>query len=292
MAQSQALRAAAVLCLGLRGGLSLDAEALVQGQVRLHAATEATMGSGLLHSRLGQVLGAAQAPQLPAQPKPFDCAKYPFMCEAPFNCQRPLTMFQQTRQFSRLAAADGHANMRSWCENPQYADVIVQACIHEKNPKKAAHLTFEATKAGRFGDSQDLDASYCFMKGHCSNTEVTENTTVEEAEKMCDKRFGHDAWAVNFGTGDLQRAMLDHSAQGANNKAGFRNTAAPTAFAKAACATGNYHCDVIYCKQKICNDPMWRGPFGHLAWWEPGEHWKGIIDKPSFRSDAVAAYKK
>jgi len=282
MARCQALRAAALLCLGLRAGLALDAAALVQGQVRLQAAAETAAGSGLLNSRLGHfhvVLGESlhelagngqMVAEIYKPKKPFDCAKYPFMCEAPFNCQRPLTMFQQTRQFSRLAAADGHANMRSWCENPQYADVIVQACIHEKNPKKAAHLTFEATKAGRFGDSQDLDASYCFMKGHCSNTEVTENTTVEEAEKMCDKRFGHDAWAVNFGTGDLQRAMLDHSAQGANNKAGFRNTAAPTAFAKAACATGNYHCDVIYCKETYCKMPHFVEQFGHLMPKVPG----------------------
>merc|ERR1719471_2470825 len=44
----------------------------------------------------------------------------------------------------------------------------------------------------------NIDAQYCFTFGHCNNTEVTENTTIAEMERMCDAKFGHQHWTTDF----------------------------------------------------------------------------------------------
>ena len=38
------------------------------------------------------------------------------------------------------------------------------------------------------------DAIYCFVSGHCNNTQVTDKTTPQEATGFCDKVYGHHRW--------------------------------------------------------------------------------------------------
>ena len=37
---------------------------------------------------------------------------------------------------------------------------------------------------------QGADAIYCFVSGHCNNTQVTDKTSMHEAEGICDKIYG------------------------------------------------------------------------------------------------------
>jgi len=205
--------------------------------------------------------------------KPVDCQAFPEVChDGLFDChtELPGTVLEIT------APTNGHPNPNSMCKM-KYLKGYAQ-CL-KGDPLGAAETTYEV-QGGHGGMVRKMDAQFCFAAGHCNNTKVTVNTTMAEMEQMCDQIYGHDVWTkVGF--------TIMFKAMGHMSDPGRRNP-----WSQMACAMGAFHCDVIYCKQKICNDPMWRGPFGHLAWWEPGEHWKGIIDKPSFRSDAVAAYKK
>jgi len=36
--------------------------------------------------------------------------------------------------------------------------------------------------------------------------------------------------------------------------------------AMTACAMGNFHCDVAYCKRSFCNSDSYRAKFGNLSW--------------------------
>lgn len=38
--------------------------------------------------------------------------------------------------------------------------------------------------------TRGADAVYCFVAGHCNNTEIQETATASEATKVCDKLYG------------------------------------------------------------------------------------------------------
>ena len=38
--------------------------------------------------------------------------------------------------------------------------------------------------------TRGADAVYCFVAGHCNNTEIEETATASEATKVCDKLYG------------------------------------------------------------------------------------------------------
>merc|ERR1719229_938224 len=112
-----------------------------------------------------------------------------------------------------------------------------------------------------------MDAQFCFASGHCNNTAVKLNSTMEDMEAMCDQVYGHEVW-TKVGFTILLKAM------------GGKGMTAPGRFnpwSQMACAMGAWNCDIIYCRQKICNDPQWRDKFISLSWWEPTSHWRGII---------------
>jgi len=260
--------AVALLCFAPRLAGGEDASVLVQSAARVEAGVE-------VHARFSQFphppkpQQGFQMPMLPPlpTPKPFDCEKYPFMCQAPFNCQRS-TPLEQARTTFTMATQDGHANLHLWCASPQYADTLVKNCLVDKDLKRSGWAMFNATLRGAFGPiTKELDGSYCFIEGHCSNEAVTEHTTLEEAEQMCDERYGHDGWAVSFGCKDLMEAQWMF---GATTPNGFKHTKVTRAFLKAACAMGNFHCDVMYCKETYCKNPYFVSKYGHLLPNAPG----------------------
>ena len=134
-----------------------------------------------------------------ATTKSFGCDAYPKLCEAPFNCQdlipaRAATSFALFGVGNGVAAPGHGNNPKVWCMSPQYAN-YAHACMSEKDLVKAAHIQYNETKSNKFGPTTlDADGSYCFLDGHCTNSEVTTDTTLAEAEQMCDARFGHEAW--------------------------------------------------------------------------------------------------
>mmetsp|Transcript_86151 Transcript_86151/g.252082 ORF Transcript_86151/g.252082 Transcript_86151/m.252082 type:complete len:238 (-) Transcript_86151:73-786(-) len=206
--------------------------------------TEGASGSGLVASRLSQ--------------KPVDCEQFPSVChDGLFDChlQRPGTVSQIT------APTNGHANLNAMCKM-KYLKGYAQ-CI-QGDPLGAAETTY-AVQAGHGNAVRKMDAQFCFSAGHCNNTAVTVNTTLEEMEGMCDQIYGHDVW-TKVGFTIMFTAMTKTTAPGRFNP-----------WSQMACAMGAWNCDIIYCREKICNDPMWRSQYGSLSWWPVTEHWRNII---------------
>lgn len=166
----------------------------------------------------------------------FDCQEYPALCEAPFDCGRST----ETASSLMSMATQGHADLHLWCVAPEYG-TFIETCLVDKDLVKAAWVLYNDTKAGKYGDGEtDNDAKYCFLEGHCTNTAVTTSTTLEEAERMCDYRYGDNGWTMSPDQ------------------------------AKSACAMGNFHCDVMYCKETYCTMPEYIKQFAHLQPETPG----------------------
>mmetsp|Transcript_22472 Transcript_22472/g.52482 ORF Transcript_22472/g.52482 Transcript_22472/m.52482 type:complete len:242 (+) Transcript_22472:58-783(+) len=188
----------------------------------------------------------------------FDCVAHPSLCEAPFNCQ-DLTIEEQNSWSVQGLAANG-TNFRSWCALPQYEDYSSRCARGDIDG--AARAQFLATTSGKFGPfTMEMDGSYCFIDGHCANTAVTNETTIKEAEALCDKRFGRAAWATfsfsSMGGRQLRLVPRDLSK-------GFQNPSQTRPFVLAACAMGNFHCDVRMCQVGYCREEYYVKKYGHF----------------------------
>lgn len=203
-----------------------------------------------------------------------DCQMTPWMCEAPFDCvdaQENISDLWRTRW--KVATWDGHANPKSWCTDDTFWTTTVKECLVNKQPKKAA-LAKLSVQLSRGVD--DEDAKYCFLEKHCTNEEVTEDTTPEQAEAICTKRYG-ERWK-RTGMQDFYSGLKSdaHNFSYLFGEAGtarsFRKAAAKS---RIACAQGSFHCDVVYCKETYCKDATYRGLYSQYLKWDTGK-WKYI----------------
>lgn len=211
----------------------------------------------------------------------FDCDKYHHFCQEPFNCQPGAAHLFDTLSIAAGAWTQGLAhdgvNLHSWCAVPDYQDFVHQ-CLVEKDLVKAGHTQFEKTKSGEFGEFVYLmDGSYCFIEGHCLNTAVTENTTLAEASKMCDDRYGHERWTSFGSSGSKDTVDFIKNRTGADFSNGMSGKEHTTGFLLAACAMGNYHCDVMYCKETYCKQEDLKEKYSHFlydyGWDKNKESW-------------------
>jgi len=239
----------AVVAEGAGEADSADTESLIQTVLRHE--TDFRLGrSGLLDSSpLARI----------------NCTAHPSFCEAPFNCQSAQPVIPH--------AQAGHSNFGTWCRLPQYYPYL-DACVVQRDLRKAAQIQYQWSLDQKNG-VDELDGSYCFMEGHCSNTAVTENTTVEEAEAMCDKRYGHDGWAkwspLQATPGILSLVFGKLFGEDmASPTTGFHDPAITRIFLKLACVLGNYHCDVMYCKETYCKNDYYIRKYKHLEPPVPG----------------------
>jgi len=222
--------------------------------------------AGLGRARLLAQLAAGQFPSLDT--KPFDCDKNPGMCAPPFNCQT-WTYGDMARIFVEGMAVNGEPNLRSWCLVPMY-ESYMRTCLVDKDLVKAGKIQYEWSLNMHAG-VDEADASYCFIEGHCTNTAVTNETTLEEANKMCDERYGHEEWTKTASLAKSADAMAAVSAIPLlNMRGGFHDPRTTKYFLMAACAMGNYHCDVVYCKETYCKNPYYVRKYGHLLPRAPG----------------------
>jgi len=219
----------------------------------------------------------------------FNCSAYPEVCAEPFNCQhfcstanctRPDDLIEASQMFGAIAI-DGKPNLQSWCGSPAYHEYASQ-CIADRDLVKAAHTQYDNTKAGMHGVSTfQLDGSYCFIDGHCLNQAVSKDTTSEEANAQCDARYGRTAWTT---IGDpLANESIAFAAgygkimQQGNQSNGFTGQEQTRGFLLLACAMGNYHCDVMYCKETYCKDPEMITKYSYfledLEWTKNTEEW-------------------
>jgi len=179
----------------------------------------------------------------------IDCNAHPLACREPLNCHLPM---KEKAPGKPLATRDGHADFSTWCDNANYIDGAT-ACYYGKlnmygTLMYQAQLRQSKTILG-------IDAHYCFAYGHCDNEAITPNTTLKEAEAMCDDVFG-DTWKKTDGQGLVTPFDVRLSKKGV-----FLSKGAEKRFATMACAMGNYHCDAIYCKQEYCGKEEWRARY-------------------------------
>eukprot|EP00747_Dinoflagellata_sp_TGD_P162691 gnl/TRDRNA2_/TRDRNA2_180564_c0_seq1.p1 gnl/TRDRNA2_/TRDRNA2_180564_c0~~gnl/TRDRNA2_/TRDRNA2_180564_c0_seq1.p1 ORF type:complete len:297 (+),score=49.43 gnl/TRDRNA2_/TRDRNA2_180564_c0_seq1:84-974(+) len=208
-----------------------------------------------------------------AQPSPgFECTKYPMLCKAPFNCHR-LTFLDKANMMFKMTTSSGHPNPQVWCLGPAlkfYHSVVERCLVHHDLQESARVQQAEAIDT--------VDASYCFLEGHCANTDVTELSSIKEAELACDRKYGHQQW-TSVSIGDFAWAawhtawhatevaipLAQHIDRDDDKLAGM--AAAPEvshAMGRLACAMGNFHCDVHYCKATYCRDPKYFEMFSHM----------------------------
>mmetsp|Transcript_29552 Transcript_29552/g.68730 ORF Transcript_29552/g.68730 Transcript_29552/m.68730 type:complete len:274 (+) Transcript_29552:83-904(+) len=241
-----------------------DASALVQSTVQAHQSASAFAALG--RARLVAQIAAGQLPA-PFTAK-FECDKFPLLCRPPFNCQN-FTMAEALKLPVQGISPDGKANLRLWCAAPHY-EKYIDMCIVQKDLVAAGQIQFNWSMNQHNG-VDELDGSYCFIEGHCTNTAVTNATTMEEAAQMCDERYGHKAWASFASFGSLSSIIGGiGGVVGSDMRQGFKDSSATTMFLKAACAMGNYHCDVMYCKETYCKIPHYVQKFNHLLPRIPG----------------------
>lgn len=243
--------------------ISFDALTLVQRSTDLQWKVSTNVASGLMQSRFDAIAGFANGQAHSS--KFYNCTRHPTLCKDPINCHQPRN--KADKEFNKLfpATADGHSNLKTWCFAKQYESNLVQECLVNRDLKKSAQQVFRDTVAHGIGE---LDGSYCFIEGHCTNTAVNYNTSVQEAESMCDQRFGHDGWAkfsyVEFyATKKALKSTMDP-------RTGFHHPVLTKNFLRLACAMGNYHCDVIYCRDTYCKLPYYINKYSHLLPKTPG----------------------
>eukprot|EP00930_Biecheleria_cincta_P046124 TRINITY_DN31812_c0_g1_i1.p1 TRINITY_DN31812_c0_g1~~TRINITY_DN31812_c0_g1_i1.p1 ORF type:complete len:325 (+),score=30.69 TRINITY_DN31812_c0_g1_i1:144-1118(+) len=244
-------------------------------QERTHN-TASQKRSSALH-RLFKRRRTASAKEDPTGPSsgPVNCSAYPMFCNSKVDCAtNPLTPEERKTYDKQLATASGKANLRTWClAYPMYS-TSVQKCIVEGDSQGYARATFETQKKLKL---LDADAIYCFVAGHCNNTEVTDSTTVEQAEAICDRRYGRERWA-SIGFKDfmdvLGRALKLGNTHQVPKEWHVTGFGSPVKLARhetdimamTACAMGNYRCDVAYCQTNYCNEPSYRARFGNFSW--------------------------
>eukprot|EP00429_Kryptoperidinium_foliaceum_P097611 CAMPEP_0176236188 /NCGR_PEP_ID=MMETSP0121_2-20121125/27217_1 /TAXON_ID=160619 /ORGANISM="Kryptoperidinium foliaceum, Strain CCMP 1326" /LENGTH=187 /DNA_ID=CAMNT_0017575617 /DNA_START=42 /DNA_END=605 /DNA_ORIENTATION=- len=177
------------------------------------------------------------------------------MCGEPFNCwSDPVSEAQSAYwETEHIATDDGHANIKTWCLDPSYEDSLAKYCFVEPDLKLNAQLTYKHMAERGYLENE---ASYCFMQGHCVNPDVNFNTTLAEAEAICDKQYGHEKWTT-FAFGQRPPEVAAQTATG------FSDPASAEYWALVGCAMGNWHCDVMYCKETYCKMPEWTEKYGH-----------------------------
>uniref|UniRef100_A0A7S4QRW5 Uncharacterized protein n=1 Tax=Alexandrium monilatum TaxID=311494 RepID=A0A7S4QRW5_9DINO len=217
--------------------------------------------SGLLQSTVHQSVHVSQAPSAkgPESRPVFDCQKHPGLCKEPFNCQD----YTGDEWHAWKATGVERVQLKTWCAAAQY-ETFITTCLAKKDPVSAAKLQFELTAGGAFGnDVAEYDGSYCFLEGHCVNSEVNENTTMEDAEAMCDRKLGQ-SWRRYASDNLPAEDRIGGVPLPPDGRNGFTNRGQVRPFVIMACAMGNLHCDINYCKETYCQMPYYKDKYGHL----------------------------
>lgn len=219
----------------------------------------------------------------------IDCSLYPAVCQPPFECQKGLNDSFVQQMSWQIALKDGGANLKSWClaGGSVYWASTVQQCLANKDLVHGAKVKYETQKAV---GNDDEDAKWCFAEKHCTNTEVNSETTVEEAEEICDQRYGQ--WWRHAGLKTLvpglqenpgmsPKQIGDYAKEHQLKLGSVRFEQGAMKRSMLSCAMGSYHCDVMYCKETYCKDSNFVAKYSNLlrtsAW--QGKHASLIAKK-------------
>lgn len=212
----------------------------------------------------GMLGGKHSFKQGPSPLVAFNCTAFPEFCQAPFNCQR--NSLPIVDWMNKGYGFKGHADMGVWCLSPVYGQYMEQ-CIVKKDLVQAAHTQYDNLVEGVMGGHVALEgtASYCFVEGLCKDTDVTAETTLEQAEAICDKKLGHNTW-TSFGSiwNVKSKASVSERFQALIKDRHFSKRSQTSALLAGSCASGNYHCDVMLCKETFCQNQKWIDKYGYL----------------------------
>jgi len=210
------------------------------------------LGEALRRSRFGRrPLDGPAAPH-------FNCSAEPVLCEPPFNCHK------QKLVTASLALADGRPNYSTWCESPDMlAALKCQRCDLEGYGRELHKAQLSIPVIGRA--TKVVGYHYCFAFGHCDNVEVTLRTRVREAEAMYDQKFGQ-LWRrlAREEPGVVVQGLVPGRYSRDFNKS-------EACFAELACAMGNYHCDMKYCRQEFCHSPEFVTKYDRVGRWHKAQ---------------------
>jgi len=250
-----------------------DAIELAQRSIRVHQGEEVAAASG---PSAGDSAVWDSAPYLDDSERPAElehlptlagepnCKEYPVLCSEKLRCDKDVPSADIT---PRIATPDGHANPRAWCYKWTWHHLgsMLQECLANRDITSSAQELFSKHK--RIGQAE-LMGSYCFYEKHCSNNKVTTDTTIEQAEKLCDARYGHSKW-TSFGVQNWGMQRWWQLSGKMNKTDGYHSRIPTQALGKMFCAMGNYHCNVMYCKETFCKDPEYIKKYGHLLKEDP-----------------------
>lgn len=206
-----------------------------------------------------------------AEAKHFNCSRFPLLCEEPFDCTG-VTTFDMIKWWTQGFGVDGHSNPKAYCMQWPELEPYVGRCLALKDPVGAGFVYYGMVDVGgaRGEHFDGYDASACFINGMC-DMPVTNDTTLEESDKMCDAMFGHETWTSfpspaagwrwdeppfteeRYGMDDL----LDPKKFTGMAKATLRLDLI------GSCAMGSMHCDAIMCKETACKDVKAIAEYGH-----------------------------
>jgi hypothetical protein len=205
--------------------------------------------------------------EIQGQP-PVDCQATPWMCAGPFDCDKE-ALADLKKLTKRVATKDGRPNPKSWCADSRFWGSTVKECLVDGEPKRAAasRLAYQLNRG-----ADDEDAKYCFLGEHCAISEIDENTTAEEAEAVCSRKYG-DKWKSTGLQAFYTNLMKNEHDYSYNFLDGSMVEARKRVSAKSriACAQGSFHCDVVYCKEHYCNNPAYREVYAKYITWEVHE---------------------
>jgi len=242
----------------LEASTSDDSMAFVQQGVRARVNKHNASSSSTVHA---SQTNDTESPLM--VPPELYCKLFPKLCQPPFDCHT-ITNEERDMWNREGRAFDGKPNLRSWCFDPQFMPMMSRCAAGDLSG--AGMLQYDLTRAGLFGPTtMELDGSYCFMEGHCVNEAVTNDTTLEEAAQMCDERFGHEAWTrVGRDSAPPEDVIGFAMDEIDDRRNGFTSRNQTRPYLMMACAMGNFHCDVMYCRENYCKNPHYVNKYGHM----------------------------
>ena len=171
---------------------------------------------------------------------PAVCEKSPYMCAEPFDCLNVSGQVKSAQHYQQHPASPEGVDVHAWCYQPLWWEPAVLPCLVEKDLLDYAKKMYENAQKHALDKHLDqIHTAYCLQVGYCENHEVTVNTTLAEAQGICDEWFpepnGWRSQGVPF-----MPPISQYNKEVATN------------FAKYSCAIGTFHCDAIYCRETYC----------------------------------------
>ena len=174
------------------------------------------------------------------------------MCSKTFDCLNTTGAMptKETLQ-EQIATASGDPQVKSWCHFQANWDNIVKSCLVDRDLRRSAREVFHQVLSKHPQDEED--AKYCFLSGHCQDSVLDSNSTLEDATRACNQRYPepHGWKSIGFADLDITQPLT--------------TKARADQVSKISCARGGFHCSVAYCQEVYCQMDRYKERFGFLA---------------------------